>query len=228
MKVETYLFGAVEVSPEKVIEFPNGLVGFEQNKRFMLAHEDGTAQPSSYTLQSLDDPNLAFQIVDPVTLGFNYELNLSDAETALLQSPAPEDVLVMQVLFKQEEDGKARITPSLRAPLLINTKARIGMQKVMETLRSNITLSNLASTGIYLFEPAVLELIPQGKEFDIGSELFPLLVDRKMPFYAQSRPFHWIDIGKVTDYWSVLQRVLAGEIADMRMPGKEVRPGVWV
>ena len=52
----------------------------------------------------------------------------------------------MQVLFKQEEDGKARITPSLRAPLLINTKARIGMQKVMETLRSNITLSNLAST----------------------------------------------------------------------------------
>ena len=74
MKVETYLFGAVEVSPEKVIEFPNGLVGFEQNKRFMLAHEDGTAQPSSYTLQSLDDPNLAFQIVDPVTLGFNYEL----------------------------------------------------------------------------------------------------------------------------------------------------------
>ena len=71
-------------------------------------------------------------------------------------------------------------------------------------------------------------MIPQGKEFDIGSELFPLLVDRKMPFYAQSRPFHWIDIGKVTDYWSVLQRVLAGEIADMRMPGKEVRPGVWV
>ncbi len=146
MKVETYLFGPVDVSPEKVIEFPNGLVGFEQNKRFMLAHEDGNGQPTSYTLQSLDDPNLAFQIVDPVTLGFNYELNLSDAETALLQSPDPDDVLVMQVLFKQEEDGKARITPSLRAPLLINTKARVGLQKVMETLRSNITLSNLAST----------------------------------------------------------------------------------
>ena len=133
MKVETYLFGPVDVSPEKVIEFPNGLVGFEQNKRFMLAHEDGNGQPTSYTLQSLDDPNLAFQIVDPVTLGFNYELNLSDAETALLQSPEPDDVLVMQVLFKQEEDGKARITPSLRAPLLINTKARVGLQKVMDT-----------------------------------------------------------------------------------------------
>lgn len=146
MKVETYLFGAVEVSPEKVIAFPNGLVGFEQNKRFMLVHEEGNAQPSSYTLQSLDDPALALQIVDPVTLGFNYELALSDAEVAILQSPAAEDVAVMQVLFKQEEGGKAAIIPSLRAPLLINIKARVGLQKVMVQVNQNITLSNLASS----------------------------------------------------------------------------------
>ncbi|PKO49302.1 MAG: flagellar biosynthesis protein FliW [Betaproteobacteria bacterium HGW-Betaproteobacteria-4] len=145
MKIETYLFGAVEVSPEKVITFPSGLAGFEQNKRFMLAHEEGKEHPVSYTLQSLDDPMLAFQIVDPSTLGFNYELVLSDAENALLQSPAPEDVVVMQVLFKADEGGKAAITPNLRAPLLINTKARVGLQKIMENMRPNITLSNLAS-----------------------------------------------------------------------------------
>ena len=145
MKVETYLFGAVEVSPEKVISFPNGLVGFEQSKRYILAHQEGSDQPSSYTLQSLDEPTLAFQIIDPVNLGYNYELALSDAETALLQSPAPEDVAVMQVLFKKEEGDKASITPNLRAPLVINTKARVGLQKVMENMRPNITLSNLAS-----------------------------------------------------------------------------------
>ena len=145
MKVETYLYGAVEVDPEKVITFPNGLVGFEQSKRFMLVHDEGNAQPTSYTLQSLDDPTLALLIVDPETLGFNYELALSDVETALLQSPAAEEVTVMQVLFKKEEDGKAVITPSLRAPLVINTKARVGLQKIMETVSQNITLSNLAS-----------------------------------------------------------------------------------
>ncbi len=145
MKVETYLFGAVEVSPEKVITFPTGLVGFEQCQRFMLAHEEDKGQPASFTLQSLDDPGLALQIVDPTTLGFNYELALSDAENALLQSPAPADVAVMQVLFRQEQDGKASIAPNLRAPLVINTKARVGLQKVMETLRPNIVLSNLAS-----------------------------------------------------------------------------------
>ena len=145
MKVETYLFGAVEISPEKVITFPNGLVAFESSKRFMLAHEEDKGQPSGFTLQALDDAGLAFQIVDPTMLGFHYELALTDVENALLQSPAPEDVAVMQVLFKKEGEGKAEVSPNLRAPLIINTKARIGLQKVMETMRSNVTLSNLSS-----------------------------------------------------------------------------------
>ena len=88
--------------------------------------------------------------------------------------------------------------------------------------------SRLASTGIYIFEPAVIDLIPSGKTFDIGSQLFPMLAEKGMPFFAQSRWFNWIDIGRVTDYWAVCQRVLNGEIAQMDMPGTEVRPGVWV
>ena len=88
--------------------------------------------------------------------------------------------------------------------------------------------SNLASSGIYIFEPAVLDLVPSNVIFDIGSQLFPLMAERGLPFYVQNRFFNWIDIGRVTDYWSVLQRVLRGEVAEMSMPGREVRPGVWV
>lgn len=88
--------------------------------------------------------------------------------------------------------------------------------------------SNMASTGIYFFEPEAIDLIPQGVTFDIGSELFPLMVKKGLPFYAQKRFYHWIDIGRISDYWEVLQRVLLGEISYMEMPGKEVRPGVWV
>lgn len=88
--------------------------------------------------------------------------------------------------------------------------------------------SNLASTGIYLIEPEALDLIPSGKVFDIGSELFPLMVEKGLPFYAQKRFYNWIDIGRLSDYWAVLQRVLRGEVAQMEIPGKEVRPGVWV
>jgi len=88
--------------------------------------------------------------------------------------------------------------------------------------------SNLASTGIYFFEPEAIALIPPGVVFDIGSQLFPLLVEKGLPFYAQNRSYNWIDIGRISDYWEVLQRVLRGEISFMKIPGKEVKPGVWV
>ncbi|MFM2450482.1 MAG: hypothetical protein RIS44_2932 [Pseudomonadota bacterium] len=102
------------------------------------------------------------------------------------------------------------------------------IQSFQEKPRPEDAKSTLASTGIYIFEPAVLEMIPSGTVYDIGSQLFPQLVAQKLPFFAQSRFFNWIDIGRVSDYWSVLQRVLRGEVAQMNIPGKEVKPGIWV
>jgi mannose-1-phosphate guanylyltransferase len=87
--------------------------------------------------------------------------------------------------------------------------------------------STFASTGIYIFEPEVIDLIPPNVSFDIGSQLFPLLAERGLPFYAQTRPFNWLDIGSVTDYWQVLQSVLTGEVAGLEVPGRQVAEGVW-
>lgn len=144
MKVETYLFGTVEVSPEKVINFPNGLFGFENQKKFMLAHEEDKGTPTSFTLQSLDDATTAFQIMDPAALGFTYQLELTEEENALLQTPSDEDVAVMIILFKEQGSDKG-INPNLRAPLIINLKQRVGIQKLLANMQSNITLSNLSS-----------------------------------------------------------------------------------
>jgi mannose-1-phosphate guanylyltransferase len=98
------------------------------------------------------------------------------------------------------------------------------VRSFQEKPRPEDALSTAASTGIYIFEPAVLGLVPPGKPFDIGSELFPMLVERELPFFAQKRFFNWIDIGRLSDYWLVLQRVLRGEIAQMEMPGKTGAP----
>ena len=91
-----------------------------------------------------------------------------------------------------------------------------------------VAKSNCASTGIYLFEPEVIDLIPSGQVFDIGSELFPLLARRGLPFYCQTRKFDWIDIGSVKDYWEVLQGVMTGGVAHMNVPGVQEREGLWV
>lgn len=145
MKVETFLFGTVEVKPEQVFEFRDGLVSFEECKRFMLIHETDTGgEPVSFTLQSLDNPAVALQIIDPATLGFTYELALTDDESAKIKLTDPADVAVMLVLFKQDTAAPG-ISANLRAPLIVNTKARLGIQKVLTQVRPNIVLSNLSS-----------------------------------------------------------------------------------
>ncbi|MCB5186054.1 NDP-sugar synthase [Methylobacillus gramineus] len=88
--------------------------------------------------------------------------------------------------------------------------------------------SNLINTGIYIFEPEALNLIPEGQIFDIGADLFPLLVESGVTFHAITQAFNWIDIGKVADYWHAMQRVMLGEVEGIHMPGREIRPGVWV
>lgn len=89
-------------------------------------------------------------------------------------------------------------------------------------------LSNRVNTGIYIFEPEILDLIPDEVEFDIGSELFPLILERGLHMNAISLPFNWIDIGQLSDYWHANQQLMQGQLRDVPMPGEEVMPGVWV
>ncbi|MDO8680164.1 MAG: NDP-sugar synthase [Acidobacteriota bacterium] len=87
-------------------------------------------------------------------------------------------------------------------------------------------VSTTINTGIYLFEPAVFDLIPAGTVFDLGSQLFPLLAARGLPFYGVALPFSWIDIGSTPDYWQATQMILRGEFK-IDMPGRELAPGIW-
>ncbi len=88
-------------------------------------------------------------------------------------------------------------------------------------------LSNKINTGIYLFEPEIFEYIPSNQPFDIGADLFPKLVEIGAPFFALSMDFEWVDIGKVPDYWSAIRNVLLGEVRQIEIPGKQVRPGIY-
>lgn len=88
-------------------------------------------------------------------------------------------------------------------------------------------LSTKINTGIYIFEPEIMDYIPPGQEYDIGGDLFPKLVEMNAPFYAVSMDFEWVDIGKVPDYWHAIRGVLTGEIKNVSIPGTEVAPGIY-
>jgi mannose-1-phosphate guanylyltransferase len=87
--------------------------------------------------------------------------------------------------------------------------------------------SDMINTGIYIFEPEVLEYVPSGVPFDIGSDLFPKLVESGAPFYALPMEFEWVDIGKVPDYWQAIRSVLQGHVRQVQIPGKQVQPGIY-
>ncbi|WP_108945236.1 sugar phosphate nucleotidyltransferase [Shewanella halifaxensis] len=89
-------------------------------------------------------------------------------------------------------------------------------------------LSNNINTGIYIFEPAIFDFIPKNIEFDIGNDLFPLLVERQANFYAIKMDFQWLDVGKVKDIWEVTSDILNGKVKGYPIPGTQVSPGVWL
>jgi mannose-1-phosphate guanylyltransferase len=92
---------------------------------------------------------------------------------------------------------------------------------VEEALSTNI------NTGIYIFEPEILDYIPSGEEYDIGGQLFPKLVEMGAPFYGIPMDFQWVDIGKVPDYWRAIRSVLLGEVKNVAIPGQKVAPGIY-
>ena len=88
-------------------------------------------------------------------------------------------------------------------------------------------LSSLVNTGIYLFEPEVLDYIPADQVYDIGGDLLPDLIKRNVSFGAIEMPFHWLDIGRLSDYWQANQQLMRGSFRGTQMPGTEVLPQVW-
>jgi mannose-1-phosphate guanylyltransferase len=88
-------------------------------------------------------------------------------------------------------------------------------------------LSTDINTGIYIFEPEVLDYVPSGVEYDIGGQLFPKLVEMSAPFYGISMDFEWVDIGKVPDYWRAVRDVLMGKVRNVPIPGHEIFPGIY-
>jgi mannose-1-phosphate guanylyltransferase len=158
-----------------------------------------------------------------------------DQTTIVLCGDALIDLDIKSALFEHKRKGALASVVTREVPWdkvssygVVVSDADGRITQFQEKPSQEEAKSNFISTGIYIFEPEVIDLIPPGVPFDIGSELFPLLAERGLPFYAQRRPFNWLDIGSVSDYWEVLQNVLMGEVAHMDMPGTRIEEGLWV
>lgn len=145
------------------------------------------------------------------------------------------DLDIRELVRFHKERGSIATIASLNVPReevdkygIIVTDTNGAISSFQEKPTPDLALSTLANTGIYVFEPEVFDYIPSATEFDIGSQLFPLLIEKGVPFYAMESQFDWIDVGNVDDYVSSNFSVLNGSSPLIEMPGTEVKPGVFV
>ena len=87
-------------------------------------------------------------------------------------------------------------------------------------------MSNLVNTGIYIFEPAVLERIPDTTFYDFGRQVFPDLLAAEARFFGMPQSAYWCDIGTPPEYRRCHFDALAGAIALRAGEGATVRGGV--
>lgn len=122
----------VEVDPASLIEFPNGLPGFENCRQFKLFHSEDN--PAIFWLLSIDDPDVVFSIAGPESLGVFYKMTLTDEELATLQAGA-DDLLQVAILLGSEEanggDKQQTIQAYYESPLIINVSKQLALQKML-------------------------------------------------------------------------------------------------
>ncbi len=149
MKFHSTQFGTQEVDPESILTFPKGMPGFEGSTRYKLFHDDQEQQVVVHWLQSIDEPDVAFALVDPAVFGLNYEFVLTDEEEQLLKMESVDDIAVLLIAYKPQPDAdsKANINANINGPIVLNTRARLGMQKVLVGLEADVTLKSKKSTA---------------------------------------------------------------------------------
>ncbi len=130
MRVVTKAYGAIEVDDRQRISFPDGILGFEDLKDYVLLD---AAQPPFYWLQSLDRKDIAFVMIEPRVFRPDYSPELEPEDLAEIGITAPGDALVFAIVTIPEDTR--RMTANLQGPVIINRHTRTGRQFISPSPR---------------------------------------------------------------------------------------------
>lgn len=125
MEIQTSRFGLLDVDEQRVLQFPSGLLGFPNYKRFALIQTG--SEKCFFWLQCADEPNLAFVVADPSVFFKEYDVPLREETMEELELT---DVSLAQVLVVCNKVDQW-LTGNLLGPLIINSANRKGQQVVL-------------------------------------------------------------------------------------------------
>ena len=132
MKVNTRVFGEVDIEESKIIRFPGGIIGFPELTEFALIHDSEKAGVCAVRwLQSLQEPAFAMPVVDPLAIKPDYNPEVEDELLKPIGTLDPEEILVLVTLTVPSDVTK--MTVNLQAPIIVNAAEKKACQLIVDT-----------------------------------------------------------------------------------------------
>ncbi len=131
MIIETKAFGEVEITDDKIITFPGGIIGFPDLKRFTLLHDEekGIAAGIRW-LQSLEEPGFAMTVMDPLMVKEDYNPEIDDELMAGIGEVTPDNLLVLVTVRIPGDLNQMSV--NLQGPIIINVDERKACQIIVD------------------------------------------------------------------------------------------------
>lgn len=130
MLVNTKCFGKVDIDENKIITFENGILGFEDYKKFALVFDSEKSKKTIMWLQSVEEQSLALPVIDPLLITETYAPTVEDELLTAIGGVTDENMYILVALTVPSEIEK--MTANFKAPFIINTDTMKGTQIVAE------------------------------------------------------------------------------------------------
>jgi len=127
IKIKTRPFGEIEVTEQQIIDFPDGILGFDDVRKFVLLDAHDENSPLKW-LQAYDEPELAFVIIRPVDFMREYELVVSMNDIEAVGADTAENLVVFAIVTIPTNPSD--MTANLQGPIIVNPEKRLGRQAI--------------------------------------------------------------------------------------------------
>ncbi len=128
MKVKTTRFGELEVNANDIITFTEGLLGFENLKKYFVV--DPGDSTLILWLQSTEDEKIAFPIIEPKIFKPDYIAKLLPADLNGLELESLQSAKLYSILTIP--GNVTEMSANLKAPVVINSAKKVGKQIVLQ------------------------------------------------------------------------------------------------
>jgi len=144
VKVDSTRFGTFEIPDDHVLTLQNGLLGFEDRTQWVMLDHDLEDSPFKW-LQSREDPDLAFIIIEPSNVVSDYQVEISQDTMKSLELTSLDEAVVFVLVTVPADPTK--VTANLLGPVVVNSGKRKGLQLVLNNENYSVCYPLLADSS---------------------------------------------------------------------------------